>query len=590
MMNNKPNSIGKIIEVRGIRAKAEFYKKLPPHIVTNGDIFPAPQINSYVKTNVGLDTIICQISGEYEEFINDHSQKHIVELEIRGRITKNKFLSGLRLMPFVGANVEMLTEKEYNKVFSEPEFSINLGKNLYDSSNQIFLDINKLIPSHIGIFGNTGSGKSNTLAKILKEYIGKLKFNNLHGFKILLFDLNNEYGNNAITNFDDKKIFNLTTRKNMEDDKKMPFNYSSLTYEDMGVILNATEKTQMPVIKKAFDKIKDSWNDENNNNVIKAIKNILINKDVNKFFMLRRYMSEYIDGLDNIKYHNGGKAFCYDNNSFIDSEQNIREIKFKNTDNLNNNWLDRFELELIMQVVLQSESGTIFEYISPLISRMEIRKKDLDKIFKQDNTDIYSTLFDDKSIVVIQLGNVNKDTREIIPSLFSKYLYDKHKEEKNDEKIKSILNIVIDEAHNLLSKDEEQTEIHNNTLRVFEEIIKEGRKFGVYMMISSQRPSDISNTITSQLHNYFIHKLVNPNDIEKIRKTVSFMSDSSLNMLTMLGQGECIVSGTAVYMPQYVSVDELDNNSKPNSNDVILLGNEGILTTNTENEINTDID
>ena len=85
--------IGKIIEVKGIKAKAEFYKKLPPHLITTGDIFPAPQINSYVKTNVGLDTLICQISGEYEDF--DYNKKHIIDLEIRGRINNNKFLSGL---------------------------------------------------------------------------------------------------------------------------------------------------------------------------------------------------------------------------------------------------------------------------------------------------------------------------------------------------------------------------------------------------------------------------------------------------------------------------------------------------------------
>ncbi len=577
MNNSSVKSIGKIIEVRGIKAKAEFYKKLPPHIITNGDIFPAPQINSYVKTNVGLDTIICQISGEYEEFLNDHTQKHIVELEIRGRITNNKFLSGLRLLPFVGANVEMMNESEFNKVFLRPDFSIDIGKNLYDSSNRIYLDINKLIPSHIGIFGNTGSGKSNTLAKILKEYITNLEKIKSNNSKIILFDLNNEYGKNSITDKSKKKIYKLSTRKEMLEDEKLPFNYSKLTYEDMGVILNATEKTQLPVVKRAFEKMSEKVDDEEYYGV-NVIKNIITNKDSTKFYVLRRYVGDYIsNGISNISYNSTTNAFYYNDGNgiktYISGYNDIRNIDFI----IPENWIDRFELELIMQVALQSESGINFEYISPLLPRIAARKKDFNKIFKNDSNSITDSLFDNKNLSIIQLSNVNKDTREIVPSLFSAILYKEQKELKDDNCINSILNIVIDEAHNLLSNDNEQTEIHNNTLSVFEEIIKEGRKFGVYMMISSQRPSDISNTITSQLHNYFIHKLVNPNDIEKIRKTVSFMSDASLNMLTMLGQGECIISGTALYMPQYVSVDELDSNNKPHSNDVILFGENGIL-------------
>lgn len=580
--------IGKIIEVRGIKAKAEFYKQMPPHIINNGDIFPAPQINSYIKTNVGLDTVICQICGEYYEFNINEAKKYIVELEIRGRITKCKFLSGLRLMPIVGANIETLSEEEFNSIFSEPDYSIPIGKNLYDPSNKIHLDINKLIPSHIGIFGNTGSGKSNTLAKILKEYINYIDKYNYKNSKILIFDLNNEYGENSITNEENKNIFKLTTRKDMDFDKKIPFNYELLSYEDLGVILNATEKTQLPVIKKAFEKSKDTIEENEEHYGVKAIKNILANNDNNKFFILRRYINDYVTGIDMIKYHTTQRKFYYDQptaGNFIDGIENVRPIIF----NIPTDWLDRFELELIIQVALQSESGINFEYISPLMARMENRKKDFKKIFRQDNNSIYKNFFQHKNITVIQLGTVNKDTKEIVPSLLSNILYKEKKEEKDDMKIKSIINIVIDEAHNLLSKDEEETELHNNTLNVFEEIIKEGRKFGVYLMLSSQRPSDISNTITSQLHNYFIHKLVNPNDIEKIRKTVSFMSDSTLNMLTMLGQGECIISGTALYMPQYVSVDELDNDSKPNSNDVILLGNKGILKTNVEVTTDTDI-
>lgn len=572
-------TIGSIIEVRGVKVAAKFYQKLPPHIIENANIFPAPQINSYVKTNVGLDTIICQIVGEHLEKNDNGISDHIVDLEVRGRVSQNQFLGGLRLLPIVGAKIETLSESEYNSVFLKPKYSICIGNNLYDTSNKIYLDVNTLIPSHIGIFGNTGSGKSNTLTKIISEYIHMKKdYENHLKSKIMIFDLNNEYDGNAISEMSEKKIFRLSTKssQNINEEDKIPINYNKLSYEDLGTILNATEKTQLPVIKRVYDNSNKIYELGEEHIGVKIIKKILVNKRSNIFFAIRQYGSDYIKGLNNFIYNSTTNTFIYGVNNYINTLNDLPPdcIKIEIPDN----WLDRFELELILEIAQRSESGINFEYISPLMSRMASKKKDLRKVFKEVNIDDFcDNWFDDKSLSVIELANVNKDIRMIVPSLMSGIIYDKMVDEKGKDEVKSIINIVIDEAHNLLSNDLENTEIHSNTLKTFEKIIKEGRKYGVFLMLSSQRPSDISNTITSQLHNYFIHKLVNPNDIEKIRKTVAYMGESNLNMITVLGAGECIISGTSLYMPQYVYVYELDNQFKPNSANAVLFGDNGII-------------
>ena len=571
--------IGSIIEVRGVKVAAKFYKKMPPHMIQNANIFPAPQINSYVKTNVGLDTIICQIVGEYliknEKGISDH----IVDLEVRGRVSKNCFLGGLRLLPIVGAKIETLSENEYNSIFLKPKFSICLGHNLYDTSNKIYLDVNKLIPSHIGIFGNTGSGKSNTLAKILREYINmKKESKNKNKSKIIIFDLNNEYDNNAICNISMKKIFRLNTKITSTLVEKIPINYKKLSYEDFGIILNATEKTQMPVIKKAYLNSHKKYEDQEEHYGINLIKKLIVNKKSNIFFSIRQYCKDYIAGLDDFKFNSTTNSFLYKSN-YVNTIEDFSKIPADCIKiSIPDNWLDRFELELTLEIAKRTESGINFEYISPLMNRMALKKNDLKKVFQEVDVDnFFDNWFDDKDVSSIELANVNKDIRMIVPSLMSGIIYNNMVEEKGKDSIKSIINIVIDEAHNLLSNDLESTEIHDNTLKTFEKIIKEGRKYGVFLIISSQRPSDISNTITSQLHNYFIHKLVNPNDIEKVRKTVSYMGESNLNMITVLGAGECIISGTALYMPQYVYIDEMDKDSRPNSSNPVLFGDEGIL-------------
>lgn len=568
--------IGKIVEVRGIKILAKMDQKLPPHIIENGNIIPAPQINSYVKTRVGLDIIICQIVGEYLKFDNNESKEiaYLVELEVKGRITNGKFLGGLRLLPIVEAKIETLEKEDFEIIFYKPKESIKIGKNLFDNSNDIALDINQLIPSHIGIFGNTGSGKSNTMSKILKEYIEKIE--NLpqkDNSKILIFDLNNEYGGNAICNEEKKKIFNLNTRK--DNASKIPFDFKELSAEDWGIILNATEKTQMPIIRKAYENSKKEL-DLDNHRGLNLIKRIIYNRKNTMFYSIRNYAEQYFENIDRIKFNGKTGEFYYDNNNYnLKSLEDIDKlgIRIKPIENS----LDRFEFELLLEIVQRNENGINFEYISPLMFRMANKKLQLLKIFESSTEELENGIFENKNICVIQLGNVNKEMKEVIPSLISNILYDNKTESKGNNEVKSILNIVIDEAHNLLSSSKEETEMHGNSLKTFEKIIKEGRKFGVYLMIASQRPSDISTTITSQLQNYFIHKLVNPNDIEKIRKTVAYMNEASLNMVTVLGAGECIISRNALYIPQYAYIDELENEFKPNSANVKLIGERGIL-------------
>ena len=105
---------------------------------------------------------------------------------------------------------------------------------------------------------------------------------------------------------------------------------------------------------------------------------------------------------------------------------------------------------------------------------------------------------------------------------------------------------------------------------IFEEIIKEGRKFGTFLTISSQRPSDISETIISQLHNYFIHRLVNNEDIRAIGKAVAFIDNTSYEMISVLPQGACIFTGVASNFPVLVQVDLLPKQQQPQSSTINL--------------------
>lgn len=137
------------------------------------------------------------------------------------------------------------------------------------------------------------------------------------------------------------------------------------------------------------------------------------------------------------------------------------------------------------------------------------------------------------------------------------------------------MNIIIDEAHNILStQSKRETESWKDyRLETYEEIIKEGRKFGVFLTISSQRPSDISPTIVSQLHNYLIHRLVNNRDVEMIEKAVAYLDKISIESLPILPVGACILSGQIADLPIVMQVSQLPLSVQPKSQTIKLSEN-----------------
>ena len=582
-------NVGRVTRVDGVRVSAAFYERLQPFLVAAGNPIASPRINSFVKTGVGLDTVICQIVGEHEAEFDKKSEitkaeqaaptgAFVVDLEVRGHVSNGEFKGGLRCLPIVGATVETLDGDELAMLYStHGATTMHIGRSLFDETNRVYLDAGKLMASHIGVFGNTGSGKSNTLASILHKYIKLIPAESSNA-RIIIFDLNNEYGGDAIVPMQEKEVYHLNTRKQLNADReRLPLNLDELDEDSWGTILRATQKTQMPVVRRAFRR----WKHDTIDKFIDELRQSIADKRTILFFTLRNYCADEIDGIEELAYHTNRSCFYYaigaragSNSAYIDTEADIGNISFR----FKPSKLNEFYFWLLLEASRAAESGINFEFVQPLLLRARGVVRDLEKLFDNGTSTDLAAIFNEKAMAVIQLGDVNAGSREMLPSLLAELVMKDAAEKKGDGIPTVITTLVVDEAHNLLGYDAEQSDlVHDNTLRVFERVIKEGRKFGVFLCLASQRPSDISPTITSQIHNYFIHKLVNPNDIERIRKTVSFMGESSLSMLSALGQGECIVSGPSLYMPQYVYIEQLDKENQPNSSDMKLFGAGGIL-------------
>jgi len=599
--------IGKVVEVSGRKIFVEVEKnKNSSCLLFNGKIIKNVSVGNFINIQKGFFYIIGKIDGEkitkdFDKLNNKYEIKRILEISLIGNIDNNKFVGGTNELPLIGNEAFIVTDKQqeiiYKLISKEEDFYITIAET--EDNTAIKIPINNLFNSHIAIFGNTGSGKSNTLASLYKNYISVLetkKEKYKENFYFLLFDFNGEYTNeNCITK--NKTVYNLSTHNVGGSEKIKLQEKDLLDIELFSILSDATEKTQKPFLKNTFNLYKKIYASENpsdyfKNILKKRIKDILLMTDKNKAYLLLDYIENILnhnDDTTNMRedfsfndankyfYLNSDVSFLYDKENkkqaylgkFQEHVEYIEQLKIYvladnfNIEDVQYHFIDKLMFFIYLNLTKQVlENRANNEHIAPLINRVKSRKKDIEKLFDISRND-ENNVWNESNFVVINMKDVNLDMKKMLPLLLSKKLYSEHKEKKD----KKILTIIIDEAHNILSKESfrESEEWKDFRLETFEEIIKEGRKFGVFLTISSQRPNDISETIISQAHNYFIHRLINDKDLKTISNAVSYIDKLTAESIPTLPIGTCIFSGIATQLPLKINVKELLDIEKPQS-------------------------
>jgi DNA helicase HerA-like ATPase len=606
--------VGVVNEVKGKNVVIKVDKqKNAPHLLFRGQIIKNVSVGSYIKISKGFNEIIGKIDGEYisedknAESTNYKSYKNrirrFLNISLVGFMEDGVFKQGLKELPLIENECFLLTQIEFDCIHSfarEDQDKIKIGTLLNETSVEIKLGVDKLFASHIGIFGNTGSGKSYSLAKIYHELLAKYVENEKFkkNAKFLLIDFNGEYAlnkvnDNIITEEKSKQRFFLSTSK--DDGDKFPIPESEvndLTF--WAILLKATDQTQKPFLDSSLTKkylIDYTKTAEglkalifNNLKLILTQASKGLEKDFHIYF------------LDELTKVNSGENMIFSNiKSVKDNLRNNLTIEFANYKlyeyDYSKNPTKFIEVlqSLVSSLEIKIENITLFtkirlqiilnyfyvilkgfysrEHIGPLYNRVESKFNQITKVFRISN-DIF--VDSDKPLTIISLNDVNVEMKKIIPLVVCKYFYEYFK--KNNLTRDQYLNIIVDEAHNILSRNSirESETWKDYRLETFEEIIKEGRKFGVFLTISSQRPSDISDTIISQLHNYFLHRLINNKDIEAIGRTVSYLDRISFESLSILPQGSCILAGLSADLPVVLKIDKLLENYKPHNETIEL--------------------
>ncbi|QSV16231.1 ATP-binding protein [Photobacterium ganghwense] len=553
-------------------------------IFYEGQRYKGISIREYVSIQRGFRDIVCIVEGEYldERRFQENTDKieYVRKVHVRpiGYIENGKFFEGIKFLPLIRDPAFLLPEQVLKTVYSSSAESNFCIGSLLKEGIEISLPWQKLFNTHIGIFGNTGSGKSNTLTKLFTTLFDEKHDQIKPISKFVLLDFNGEYIKDQIVSLDKKNAIDLNTNTAVD---QFPLAEDEFwNAETLSILFQATTNTQKPFINRVLQgrskygagkasalsylkyTIKFCFTSSSQKpEVLDLIKSVLKNTNNAKL-------------LDKVCWHGSKYKLLLNNRNevFFNGESEY-DIHLKNTvDSIQINVLDAFqEFKILCKLKLINDlmyNFVQFDHIQPLLKRAESSLGGLSKVIKVET----SVATDDKALTVISLRNCNQDVKKIIPLLVTKHYYNSHKKQVKQSPPEKTLHLIIDEAHNILSQQSvrEQANWKDYRLELFEELIKEGRKFGIFLTLSSQRPADISATIMSQLHNFFIHRLVNDRDLFLLDNTISTLDSVSRSLIPNLSRGSCIITGTSFDLPMLIQVDELSDNSKPDSNDVLL--------------------
>lgn len=583
--------IGEVVAVMGVEVSVRAFENSnhETHFF-NGQKFKGISIREFVSISHGFREIVCTVEGEYLDERNyelEASEKLFTrKLKLRpiGYFEDDVFKDGIKYLPKIGDVAKLLSEQQVGSIFeSKSSDGYVIGK-LLKEDLPVALPWQKLFNSHLGIFGNTGSGKSNTLTKLFTVLFANKLHSIGHHSKFVVLDFNGEYTGDQLVGADHKKVVRLTTR-NAEGDRFKIHDDEFWDAETLGILFQATTNTQKPFLRRIISgRTRFIGAPASLTHYARAtIRLVLSSTDpsVEALEQVKSLVRQMPDAenlaelVGKVGWNNTNRSFYLivegqtrypDNATHFDEifEPQIAQIDLQNLTGFTELQV-RASLQLISDVQFDSAQ---YEHIQPLLRRIDALKEEFSRVISVGEIGDD----EDRLVTVISLRECKQDVKKILPILIAKHFYEQHRSVVTSPP-STTLHLIVDEAHNILSQqsNREAEGWKDYRLELFEEIIKEGRKFGVFLTLASQRPADISPTVVSQLHNYFIHRLVNDRDLTLLENTISTLDGLSRGQIPTLPQGACVVTGTSFDIPMLMQVDKLPKEQEPDSRDVNLV-------------------
>ena len=558
--------IGKITSVGIHGVIADVNSDLGNYINTVDGILFVGEVGSYVSIYEIGRTIIAEIVGVDEktqaansnELIKPNSKRQVY-LNLIGEIVEDKFYFGVSKMPLIFSTVYMVSQKELITMLEvgKEEVTIDegsdktravlltIGKSVIFPDYDVKINIDKFFGFHFAVFGNTGAGKSNTVARVLQNIFEKRNYS-AKGAKFVIIDSNGEY-NKAFSklNVVNSQIKHSLMNADEGSENRFEIPVWALSADDWATLLHASEKTQMPVLKRAIDIARVFYNTDMPNSELKnhilasTLLGIIQSSDSSpsKSDKLKAIVTKFgtneINMDTNLPNSKTLRKSMDINYGSMPYEEIVIEFlsKYLKPDSIGEN-ISRamipYSLEDFAQAVEFAtlyegsvSSQRIQEYTATLMTRLQSLQEGIQgRILSKT---VYRTVDD---YVNMLLGE-----NQIVDYF------------------------IIEEAHRFIKNETNYGAVGYN---IFERIAKEGRKFGMLLGISSQRPSELSKTVVSQCSNFIVHRVQNPDDLQYISKMVPYINQNMIERLTYLQTGNALVFGSAINLPTLTKFAQAD--------------------------------
>ncbi len=522
------------------------------------------QIGKYLQVKEGnLDFVICVIQNIK---VNENEQ-YIISTQPIGIFSNNQFQQGSASLPSPTEFVYIIDEYVMKNIFNKDSvYSFELGQLIQNKKIIFHINGNSFFSKHIAIVGSTGSGKSCSVAKILQDVVGisdkkNLNKEQLKNPHIIIFDIHSEY-KSAFT-IEDEEKFNL----NILDVDKLKLPYWLMNSEELEAMFIES-------------------NEQNSHNQVSQFKkSVIVNKE-------KHNPTLHNITYDTPVYFSIAEVYNYIynmNNEVINKIENEEQKPKLSDGSLIDERTEYFDkiLDFITPSTAKAtkaSNGAFNGEFNRFISRLETKISDKRLSFllkpnkadgsKYDTDDFIDILkqflgyIDKSNITVIDLSGVPFEVLSITVSLISRLVFDftfhysklKH---SNNEKNDIPFMIVCEEAHNYIPKSGGAE--YKASKKSIERIAKEGRKYGLSLMVVSQRPSEVSDTIFSQCNNFVALRLTNINDQNYIKNLLPNNAISITDILPTLSAGECLVVGDATPMPAIVKMERPNPEPKSES-------------------------
>lgn len=498
------------------------------------------KIGSYIRISDDDDiALIAMIDNFLIEVPEEGTAKrrYIIEANPLGVVKDDKFQRGGDTIAIPPKKVEPAKESEILSIYShstKEKEKFTFSSLSTNKKIRIPVNGNKFFNKHIAVIGSTGSGKSHTVTKIIQQAVeqknGDFSLNNSH---IIIFDIHSEYK----SAFPNANILGI-------DDLVLP--YWLLTSEELEELFIDTEA-----------------NDHNQRNVFKEA---VITDRKSKFKGAE---------ADKHKIH-------YDSPLLFDINEVLTFAKSKNEEIINTGEVYASGAKKGQPKTTKgSLNGILTNFISRLENKLNDKRFDFllgvksKKITFEDTIKqlIGQSTTPKSNVTILDLSGVPFEVLSITVSLISRmifeygYYYKKIRTRKNpNEKINNDTPflLVYEEAHKYVPKsDLIKYRASKNSI---ERIAKEGRKYGVTLLLASQRPSELSETIFSQCNNFVAMRLTNPIDQNYVKRLLPDTLGNLTDKLPSLQAGEGLLIGEAVILPSIIKVDECT--LPPSSNDI----------------------